>query len=84
MMPHFKKRATLLVVGGSLLEGRSRCRLRSAEGFSSPPTESHSSPISTFDGTLIDDMSLETSPSEDSVSVRLTPTHAVNPTYDET
>ena len=36
----------------------------------------HCDPISTFDGTMIDDMSLDTLPSEDSVVKRLTSTSA--------
>ena len=59
---------------GSLQFGE---RMRSAAGVASPPTESYSSPISTFDGSLFDDMSLETSRPEDSVAIRLASTHAI-------
>ena len=63
-------------------KGRSKSEKRhSAAGFASPPAESHSSPISTFDGTLFLDMSLETLPSEDSVAMRLTSTSAVKGTF---
>ncbi len=54
---------------------------RSAAGFASPPAESHSSPISTFDGTLFDDMSFQFLPSEDSVAMRLRSTSAVKGTF---
>ena len=47
-------------------KGRSESeRRRSAAGFASPPTKSHSSPILTFDDTLFLDMSFQTLPSED-------------------
>ena len=50
-------------------------------GFASPPAESLSTPISTFDDTLFLDMSFQTLLSEDSVAKRLRSTSAVKPTY---
>ena len=51
-------------------KGRSKSETRrSAAGFASLLTESHSSLISTFDGTLNSDMSLETLTSEDSAAM---------------
>ena len=54
--------------------------MRSAEGFSSPPTESHSSPISTFDGTLIYDMSFGTRWPESALATGLAAGSAVKRT----
>ena len=53
----------------------------SATGFASPPAESHSSPISTFNGTLISGMSFGTLRPEDPVAMRLTLIHAVKRTH---
>ena len=60
----------------TLLLLHSACRSVQVVGVASPPTESHSTPISTFDGTMIYDMSFETLRPEDSVVKRLRSTSA--------